>query len=112
MVCTMWRKTKAHESPVTFRLEGSGLNTVVTIPSTTYRPEATAIPFSVESTDELRLNLTLPLWNTRSAHSTKQLTDIGRLSNIRIDGSYRYHASVKPDYVDRLTLNIFVSNAY
>lgn len=98
---------KDQDANVTFRLEGSGLNSVVNIPSLKYRPEATTIPFSIESTDELRLNLTLPLWNTRSAHSTRQITEIGHVSNLRIDGAYRYHASVKPDYVDRLTLNVF-----
>jgi hypothetical protein len=81
---------------------------LVEIPSIKYRPEVTTIPFSIESADKLGLWLTFPKWNTRAAHATDQLTEIGRLSSLRLDGSYQYHATAKPAYVDRLKLNIYV----
>ena len=90
-------------------LRGSSLNGVVEIPSLKYRPEATTIPFSLESADKLGLWLTLPKWNTRAAHATSQITEIGRLRSLRLDGSYKYHAAVHPTAVDRLKLTLYVS---
>lgn len=87
-------------------VRGSNLNSAVTIPSTKYRPEVTTVPFSIESADKLALSLTFPRWNTRAAHSTPQITDLGRAESLLIDGSYRYHSYVKPEFVDRLTLNL------
>ena len=88
---------------------GSSLHSLVEIPSIKYRPEVTTIPFSVESADKLGLWLTFPKWNTRAAHATNQLTEIGCLSSLRLDGSYRYHATASPSFVDRLKLNIYVT---
>ncbi|KAG8827640.1 hypothetical protein FRC19_001885 [Serendipita sp. 401] len=95
------------DSNVLLLLDGSSLNCTVGIPASRYRPEATAIQFSVESTDKLRVHLTFPKWNTKAAHATSQLTDLGQVSSLRLDGVYRYHADVKDTFVDTLRLNIY-----
>jgi hypothetical protein len=53
--------------------------------------------------------MTLPRWDSRYAHLTSQLSDIGRISSLRLDASYLYHSSVRDDYLDRLRLDIHVS---
>lgn len=90
-------------------LRGSSLNSDVTIPSIKYCPESITVPFFFESSDRLTLSLTFPKWNTRAAHATSQITDLGQIESLRIDGSYRYHSAIRPEFVDRLTLNIHVS---
>ncbi|CAG8607429.1 15845_t:CDS:10, partial [Acaulospora colombiana] len=94
------------DANVLFTLKGSNLNSSVDIPSLTYRPEATTVPFSLDSADKLGLWLTFPKWNTRAAHATEQLAEIGRIDSIRVDGSYRYYSDVDPAFVDRLKLDI------
>ena len=66
----------------------------------------------MESADKLGLWLTFPKWNTRAAHATNQLTEIGRLSSLRLDGSYQYHATANPAFVDRLKLNLYVTTDF
>ncbi|KIM31189.1 hypothetical protein M408DRAFT_327476 [Serendipita vermifera MAFF 305830] len=88
-------------------LRGSHINGSVEIPSIKYRPEATTVPFSLESADKLGLWLTFPKWNTRAAHATNQLTEIGRLRSLRLDGSYKYYATVHPNFVDQLKLVLY-----
>ena len=67
------------------------------------------MPFWIESSDQLEVYMTLPRWDSRYAHLTTQLSDIGRIGSLRIDASYLYHSSVRDDYLDRLRLDIHVS---
>jgi len=53
--------------------------------------------------------MTLPRWDSRYAHLTTQLSDIGRIGSLRLDASYLYHSSVGDNYLDRLRLDIHVS---
>ncbi|KAG8835671.1 hypothetical protein FRC17_001860 [Serendipita sp. 399] len=98
---------KEQDSNVLLMMEGTSLNGTVGIPAVRYRPEATAVQFSVESTDKLRVHLTFPKWNTKAAHQTSQLTDLGQVSSLRLDGVYRYHADVHDSFVDTLRLNVY-----
>lgn len=89
-------------------LRGSSLTSSVDIPSLKYQPEANSIPFFIDSADLMTGSLTLPKWNTRTAHATRQITDVGRVLNLRVDGSFKYHSIVNSDLVDRLHLDIKV----
>jgi len=90
-------------------LRGPSLESQVDIPSTHYRPSSTTVPFWIESSDQLEAYMTLPRWDSRYAHLTAQLSDIGRIGSLRLDASYLYHSSVRDDYLDRLRLDIHVS---
>jgi hypothetical protein len=90
-------------------LRGPSLESQVDIPSNHYRPTSTTVPFWIESSDQLEIYMTLPRWDSRYAHLTAQLSDIGRIGSLRLDASYLYHSSVRDDYLDRLHLDIHVS---
>lgn len=89
-------------------LRGPSLESQVDIPSDHYRPVSTTVPFWIESSDQLEAYMTLPRWDSRYAHLTAQLSDIGRIGSLRLDASYSYHSSVRDDYLDRLRLDIHV----
>jgi hypothetical protein len=90
-------------------LRGPSLESQVDIPSNHYRPTSTMVSFWVESSDQLEAYMTLPRWDSRYAHLTAQLSDIGRIGSLRLDASYLYHSSVRDGYLDRLRLDIHVS---
>jgi len=90
-------------------LRGPSLESQVDIPSNHYRPASTTVPFWIESSDQLEVYMTLPRWDSRYAHLTTQLSDIGRIGSLRLDASYLYHTSVGDNYLDRLRLDIHVS---
>ena len=90
-------------------LRGPSLESQVDIPSNHYRSTTTTVPFWIESSDQLEVHMTLPRWDSRYAHFTAQLSDIGRIGSLRLDASYLYHSSVRDDYLDRLRLDIHVS---
>ncbi|KAL5507471.1 CSF1 [Sanghuangporus vaninii] len=92
---------------VLFTLRGDVLKLTASIPSNTFRPLFTEVPFCIICPD-VALVVTLPRWNTHGLipHAVKCLTNIGRLGLFRLDGSYTYHAEVRKDCVDRLKLNM------
>ena len=90
-------------------LRGPSLEIQVDISSNHYRPASTTVPFWIESSDQLEVYMTLPRWDSRYAHLTTQLSDIGRIGSLRLDASYLYHNSVGDDYLDRLRLDIHAS---
>lgn len=78
------------------------------MPFTKYRPEFTEVFFSVEAPD-VAANLTLPAWNTYHLYPTPDRSLLGRFGLLSVDGSYLYHAEVRPtENVDRLRLNFQV----
>ncbi|KAF7288717.1 hypothetical protein HMN09_01377700 [Mycena chlorophos] len=83
------------------------LRSVVHIPSDTFRPESTTVPFSIEAPD-LAVNLSLPRWNTWALHAPKDGNSIGKVRVLKFEGSYRYFSDVAVDHVEQLKLNITV----
>jgi hypothetical protein len=96
--------------PALLTLCGPSLESQVDIPSNHYRPASMTVPFWIESSDQLEVHMTLPRWDSRYAHLTTQLSDIGRIGSLRLDASYLYHSFVRDDYLDRLRLDIHVSS--
>lgn len=78
------------------------------IPSNTYRPEWTTIPFTVEAPD-LFMSLSLPRWNTNALHAPAEGNNIAKLGLVRLKGSYQYFAEVRDEYVEQLKLDFTVS---
>ncbi|KAJ7579122.1 hypothetical protein C8J56DRAFT_337033 [Mycena floridula] len=91
-----------------FTLSGPRLKNTTTIPSNTYRPESTAITFSLEMPN-VSLNLSLPRWNVYALHLPKEGNSLAKVETIRIDGSYRYYSEVRKDYVEQLDLSFAAS---
>lgn len=85
------------------------MTTMVTIPSNTFRPETTSIPFTVSAPD-LVVNLSLPRWSTHALHPQKEGISILRTRLFSLGGSYRFFAEVRNDYVEQLKLDIQVSD--
>jgi hypothetical protein len=86
-------------------MQGSQFRHEAQIPATTYRPEATLIPFYVEATNPF-FTLSLPRWNT---HASNYGNRIGRVGFLRMDASYGYYAEVREEYVEQFKLDITVS---
>lgn len=85
-----------------FTIFGPKLNHQAHIPSNTYRPEVTSIPFFLEAHD-LSFVLSLPRWNTRASNHGNRL---GKVGFFRLDASYLYFAEVHPEYVEQFKLDI------
>ncbi|KAF7315604.1 hypothetical protein MIND_00075800 [Mycena indigotica] len=83
------------------------LRSVVHIPSDTFRPESTTVPFSIEVPD-IAINLSLPRWNTWALHAPPDGNSIGKARILKFDGSYRYFADVAEGHVEQLKLGITV----
>lgn len=94
---------------VLFTLKAQSLASRIAIPSDRFRPLSTTVTFSAE-TPNLRLQLTLPRWNTRalSDSAMKHVLNVGHLPVFTLDGGYTYHADVREDCVDQLNLNMTV----
>jgi hypothetical protein len=90
-------------------LRGTHIKSSVTVPSDTFRPEATTVPFTVEIPD-VSLNLSLPRWNTNALHLPKDGNNLAKIKSFVIVGSYRYFAEVRPENVEQLELRISVSD--
>lgn len=88
-------------------MRGNSLKTDATILSNTFRPEATTIPFCVIAPDVF-IDLSLPRWNTHALHSPADGNSLAKVGLLRIDGSYRYFAEVRNDYVEQLKLTFTV----
>ncbi|KAF7361830.1 hypothetical protein MVEN_00527500 [Mycena venus] len=84
---------------------GTRMKNVTEIPSDTFRPESTTIPFSVEIPD-VSLNLSLPRWNTWALHAPKDGNSIAKVRILKLDGFFRYFSEVRDDNVEQLKLKI------
>ncbi|EJD45633.1 hypothetical protein AURDEDRAFT_165486 [Auricularia subglabra TFB-10046 SS5] len=89
-------------------LSGGKFTNKIAIPSHIFRPESSTVPFSIQVPD-LALSLTLPKWNTHSLFATRATTDIGRIKDLDLKGSFFYFSEVREDFVDRLHLGITAS---
>ncbi|CAE6416310.1 unnamed protein product [Rhizoctonia solani] len=90
-------------------LTGQNLSTNVLIVSNEFRPEFSATPFEVVAPN-LDLALSMPKWNTHSAFSTPRTSNIGHIKSLSVSGSYTSYADVRADAVDRLRMDIEVTN--
>ncbi|KAF8893814.1 hypothetical protein BD779DRAFT_1669348 [Infundibulicybe gibba] len=88
-------------------LRGALLHHFVEIPSVTFRPESTSIPFYVE-VPNMSIDFSLPRWHTHTLYAPRDGANLGRVGYLRINGSYRYYASVREDNVEQLQLNFDV----
>ncbi|KAJ7901907.1 hypothetical protein B0H14DRAFT_3080144 [Mycena olivaceomarginata] len=86
---------------------GTRLQNITEIPSDTFRPESTIIPFSVEIPD-VSLNLSLPRWNTWALHAPKDGHNLAKVRVLKLDGFFRYFSEVREDNVEQLKLTITV----
>jgi hypothetical protein len=86
---------------------GARLKSVTEIPSDTFRPESTTIPFSIDVPD-VALNLSLPRWNNWALHAPKEGSSLAKVRVFRADGFYRYFSEVRDDYVEALKLTLTV----
>jgi hypothetical protein len=86
---------------------GTRLQNITEIPSDTFRPESTTIPFSVEIPD-VSLNLSLPRWNTWALHAPKDGHNLAKVRVLKLDGFFRYFSEVREDNVEQLKLTITV----
>ncbi|KAK7057149.1 hypothetical protein R3P38DRAFT_1162521 [Favolaschia claudopus] len=88
-----------------FTVRGTRLKNTTRIPSDTFRPEATTIPFSVEI-PEVAVNISLPRWNTWALHAPKDGHSIGKARLLKLDGFFQYFSEVRNEHVERLKLTI------
>lgn len=96
-----------HTSTAFLCLRGHLLRTGVEVPSNVFRPQHTTVPFWIE-VPGVELSLTLPKWNTHSTFASSRTTDFGRAGFVRVDSSFMYFSEARPDYIDRLKLDIQV----
>ncbi|KAJ6625576.1 hypothetical protein B0H10DRAFT_1782666 [Mycena sp. CBHHK59/15] len=90
-------------------VRGTRLKNVTEIPSDSFRPESTTIPFSIEIPD-VALNLSLPRWNTYALHAPKDGNNLAIIRVFRADGLYRYFSEVREDHVEQLKLTLTIRN--
>ncbi|KAJ7218000.1 hypothetical protein GGX14DRAFT_550111 [Mycena pura] len=86
---------------------GTRLKSVTEIPSDTFRPESTSVPFSFETPD-VSLNLSLPRWNTWALHAPKDGSNLAKVRVFRVEGFYRYFSDIRHDHIDQLKLSLTV----
>ena len=96
---------------VLFTVIGKSLRSEVLIPSNAFRPLSTTVSFDVRVPD-VAVHLTLPRWNTHALRSSELLTDIGRVKEFCIEGSYQYYSEIGKDFLDQLKLEISVWNYF
>lgn len=99
------RPTQIFKALLTAR--GARLKSVTEIPSDTFRPESTTVPFSFEMPD-ISLNLSLPRWNTWALHAPKDGNNLAKVRVLKVEGFYRYFSDIRDDHIDRLKLGITV----
>ncbi|KAJ6593973.1 hypothetical protein B0H19DRAFT_1365929 [Mycena capillaripes] len=98
-------KPLIREENALFTARGTRLKNVTEIPSDTFRPESTTIPFSIEIPD-VSMNLSLPRWNTWALHAPKDGSSLAKARVLRADGFYRYFSDVRDDNVEQLKLTL------
>ncbi|OBZ68136.1 hypothetical protein A0H81_11866 [Grifola frondosa] len=84
-------------------LRGTHFRHGTQLPLTKYRPDATTVSFWIEAPD-VAVSLTLPRWNTSGLYPTPDRSDLGHISMLHLDASYRYHAETRKNNIDHLKL--------
>ncbi|KAI0368271.1 hypothetical protein BV20DRAFT_969313 [Pilatotrama ljubarskyi] len=97
-------KPLIREDNALLTLRGTHFANGIHMPFNKYRPEATTVSFWIEAPD-MHVGLSLPRWNISSLSSTPDRSRIGKIGMLNMEGSYRYYAEVKPEYVDQLKLD-------
>ena len=82
---------------------GQELIADLTIPMDNFRPAKNTVSFDIEARDGGFELLTQP-WNTQ--HTFLESPHVAGLKDLKIDGSYNYHASTSPALTDTLQLDI------
>ncbi|KAJ7783252.1 hypothetical protein B0H16DRAFT_1877649 [Mycena metata] len=100
-------KPLIREENALLTVRGTRLKNVTEVPSDTFRPESTAIPFSIDIPD-VSLNLSLPRWNTWALHAPKDGSSIAKIRVLRADGFYRYFSEIREDHVEQFKLSLTV----
>ncbi|KAK3502623.1 hypothetical protein B0T13DRAFT_413394 [Neurospora crassa] len=85
-----------------FIVASPSLQSKLTIPIDSYRPNKNAIPFNITASTA-SVSLHVPPWNTQA--SFLDTKEVGRLDNMVVDGAYHYHAITSPANTDTLLLN-------
>src|SRR6266540_393144 len=88
-------------------MRGPTLKTSVTIPSNMFRPESTSIPFTVSAPGVVG-NFSLPRWSTHALNAQKDGISLFKTESFNINGSYRFFAEVREEYVEQLKLDFNV----
>lgn len=88
-------------------LKGSHLRSLATIPSNTFKPESTLIPFDITAPD-ITVYFSLPRWNTHALHAKKKDINVMKSDYLNISGSYRYFSEVREELVEQLKLQFDV----
>ncbi|KAF8973209.1 hypothetical protein BDZ97DRAFT_665381 [Flammula alnicola] len=99
---------KEENALITFR--GPHLKIISTIPSNTFKPESTSIPFHILAPD-LVASSSLPRWNTHSLHMPPEGVDFFRAAQFKLSGSYRYFAAVHEEHTEQLKLDFDLRDA-
>ncbi|KAF8161147.1 hypothetical protein B0H34DRAFT_654233 [Crassisporium funariophilum] len=86
-------------------LRGPHFMTTATIPSNTFRPESTCIPFAIVAPD-LLVDFSLPRWNTHALHAPKKGINLFKTKLLNLEGSYLYFAEAREEHVEQLKLDI------
>ncbi|KAF8448340.1 hypothetical protein BGX38DRAFT_1270356 [Terfezia claveryi] len=88
-------------------LKGDELKSFVHLPIHRLRPPSNEIPFTVD-VGTLRLSLHTPPWSTQA--SFLEVADVAAVNDFMLKGKYKYHATISPDLVDTLLLDILGMN--
>jgi hypothetical protein len=90
-------------------VHGPHLRLEATIPSNTFRPEATTISFVVDANDT-NVDISLPRWNTHALHASKEGHSLLKAGKLSVEGSYHYFAEAREEHVEQLKVTVNVSS--
>ena len=79
----------------------------IAVGTTSYRPEFSIVPFSVNASD-MRFELSVPRWDTHRSYGAEEIFEVGKIAQLEVKGSYRYYAEPKPEHQETLTLHLEV----
>lgn len=91
-------------------VHGPHLKLEATIPSNTFRPEATTISFTVDANDT-NVDISLPRWNTHALHATKEGHSLLKAGKLSVQGSYHYFAEAREEHVEQLKVAVNLQDA-
>ena len=90
-------------------IHGPHLKLEATIPSNTFRPEATTISFTVDANDT-NVDISLPRWNTHALHASKEGHSLFKAGKLSVEGSYHYFAEAREEHVEQFKMTVNVSS--
>lgn len=92
-----------------FTARAPRLRCVATIPSNTYHPETSTIPFSIDVPD-LAISVSLPRWNTQSLYNHSKEQQVFHSRTFRLQASYDSWSEVRSDHIDQIKLDISLAD--